>query len=155
MQGEVAALQKDLRDLRKESKTKNARDEAKLKNEIDTSRIVMEKLRTEIDRLCSERDDLKNEVERRGASKQQKKREFERLKLQVKKLEKTLGKSTKSGQIPETVSAYQEERDRNEVCVVDYNTTYYVKGLTVFVIFFSHFSLKLINLKRLFLTTNL
>ncbi len=45
LQGEVAALQKDLHDLRKEynqAKTKNARDEAKLKNEIDTSRIVME-----------------------------------------------------------------------------------------------------------------
>ncbi len=51
----------------------------------------------------------------------------------VKKLERTLGRTgnrTKSGQIPETESAYQEERDRNEVCVVDYNTTHAVKGLS-------------------------
>ncbi len=42
----------------------------------------------------------------------------------VKKLEKALGKTgnrSKSGKIPETESEYQEERDRNEVCVVDYN----------------------------------
>ncbi len=86
LQGEVVALRKDLHDLRKEynqAKTKNARNEAKLKNEIDTSRIVMEKLKKEVEKLCSERDDLKNEVERRGALKQQKKKEFEKLKLQV------------------------------------------------------------------------
>ncbi len=83
---EEVALQKDLRDLRKEynqAKTKNARDEGKLKNEIDTSRIVMEKLKKEVERLNSERDDLKNEVESRRALKQQKKKEFEKLKLQV------------------------------------------------------------------------
>ena len=56
---------------------------AKLKNEIDTSRIVMEKLKKEIERLSSERDDLKNDVKRKGASKQQKMKEFVRLKLQV------------------------------------------------------------------------
>ncbi len=84
--GEVAALQKDLRDLRKEynqAKTKNARDEGKLKNEIDTSRIVMEKLESELAKLRSERDDLKNDAERRGTLKQQKRNESERLKLQV------------------------------------------------------------------------
>ncbi len=58
------------------------------------------------------------------------KKEKKNAEDRVKKLEKTLGKRTKSGQIPETESAYQEERDRNEVCVVDYNTTYYVKGLS-------------------------
>ncbi len=76
LQGEVAALQKYLDDLRKEynqAKTKNARDEAKLKNEIDASRIVMEKLESELAKLRSERDDLK----------QQKEKEFERLKLRV------------------------------------------------------------------------
>ncbi len=85
LQGEVAALQKDLCDLRREynqAKTKNARDEGKLKNEIDTSRIVMEKLKKEVEKLSSERDDLKNDAERKGALKQQKK-EFENLKSQV------------------------------------------------------------------------
>ena len=69
------------------------------------------------------------------AKKEQKelKKEKKNAEDRVKKLEKALGKTgnrTKSGQIPETESAYQEERDRNEVCVVDYNTTYYVKGLS-------------------------
>ncbi len=57
LQEEVAALQKDLDDLRKEynqAKTNNARDEAKLKNEIDTSRTAMEKLKKEVKILSSE-----------------------------------------------------------------------------------------------------
>ncbi len=88
LQGEVAALQKDLHDLRKEynqAKTKNAREEGRPKNEIETLRTVMEKLKNEIERLSSERDDLKNEVERKGVLKQQKK-EFQKLKLQVTQL---------------------------------------------------------------------
>ncbi len=55
------------------------------------------------------------------------KKEKKNAEDKVKKLEKALGKPgnrTKSGQIPETESAYQEERDRNEVCVVDYNSYY-------------------------------
>ncbi len=69
------------------------------------------------------------------AKKEQKelKKEKKNAEDKVKKLEKALGKTgnrTKSGLIPETESAYQEEQDRNEVCVVDYNTTYYVKGLS-------------------------
>ncbi len=86
LQGEVAALQKDLRNLRREynqAKTKNARDEGKLKNEIDTSRIVMEKLKREVEKLNSEIDDWKTNAERKRALKQQKKKEFEKLKLQV------------------------------------------------------------------------
>ncbi len=55
------------------------------------------------------------------------KKEQKELKKEKKIAEDTV---TKSGQIPETEGAYQEERDRNEVCVVDYNTTYYVKGLS-------------------------
>ncbi len=85
LQEEVAALQKDLHDLRKEynqAKTKNARDEAKLKNELDTSRTVLERLKSQVERLSSERDDWKNNAEKRGISKHQRK-EFERLKLQV------------------------------------------------------------------------
>ncbi len=63
------------------------------------------------------------------AKKEQKelKKEKKNAEDKVKKLEKALGKTgnrTKSGQIPETEGAYQEERDRNEVCVVDYNTTH-------------------------------
>ncbi len=77
LQGEVATLQKDLDDLRKEynqAKTKNARDEAKLKNEIDASRIVMEKLKKEVEKLSSERE---------GTLWQRKMKEFEKLRLQV------------------------------------------------------------------------
>ncbi len=62
LQEEVAALQKDLDDLRNDdlrkeynqAKTNNARDEAKLKNEIDTSRTAMEKLKKEVEILSSE-----------------------------------------------------------------------------------------------------
>ncbi len=85
LQGEVAALRKDLRDLRREynqAKTKNARDEAKLRNELDASRRVMEKLKKEVEKISSERDDLKNDAERKGVLKQQKK-EYQKLKLQV------------------------------------------------------------------------
>ncbi len=80
--GEVEALKKKLNDLRKEYNHKNARDEAKLRNEIDTSRIVVEKLKNEVENLSSERDRLKSDAEKRKILKQQKK-EFEILQLQV------------------------------------------------------------------------
>ncbi len=83
---EVAALQKDLDDLRKEynqAKTKNAREEAKLRNELETSGIVMEKLKREVEKLNSQIEDWKTNAEIKRALKQQNKKEFERLKLQV------------------------------------------------------------------------
>ena len=75
LQGEVATWQKELCDLRKETKTKSARDEARLKELRDTSRII-EKLTKEVEKLSSERDDLKNDVEI-------KKQNGKELKLQV------------------------------------------------------------------------
>ncbi len=54
------------------------------------------------------------------------KKEKKNAEDKVKKLEKALGKTgnrTKSGQIPETESAYQEKQDCNKVCVVDIANT--------------------------------
>ncbi len=61
----ISVLQKYVRDLSKEynlARINYARDEAKFQNEIDTSRMVIEKLKKEVERLISVRDDLGKEV---------------------------------------------------------------------------------------------
>ncbi len=83
LQGEVSAWQKELRDLRKECNQAKTKNEAKLKDLRDTSRIVIEKLTKKVEKLSSERDDLKNDAERNGVLKQRKEKEFEGLKSQV------------------------------------------------------------------------
>ncbi len=57
--GEIAVLQRSLCDSREEYNLANARDKGMLQNELDTSRIVIERLKKEIERMSL--DNWKNE----------------------------------------------------------------------------------------------
>ncbi len=56
---------------------------AELKEELETTRTVIETLKKQIEKLASEKDDLKYEVERRKKSKSDKTKQLEKLKGQV------------------------------------------------------------------------
>ena len=86
MQEEMKCLHTEIKDLKEERNAQRkqwARVSGKLKQDLDTSKVVIGNLKTQVEMVSSERDDLKLEVERRKESKHRKLKEYDGLKIQV------------------------------------------------------------------------
>ena len=86
MQEEMKHLQTEIEDLKEERKIQKmewAQVSGKLEQDLETCKVVIEKLKKEVENISSERDDFKYEAQRMKESKNRKLKEYDKLKVQV------------------------------------------------------------------------